>query len=90
MNIEQAIEILRSLIGTVAAGDQLRFWSSAVLVGVAVSLFQSVTSIQEQTLTFVPKLIAVGMVIVFAAPWMLRQMMQFAINYLSHLPDMVR
>ena len=89
MNIEQAIEILRSLVGMslLLIGPIL---IAAVLVGVTVSLFQSVTSIQEQTLSFVPKVIAVGMVIVFTAPWMLRQMMQFAINYFSHLPDMVR
>jgi len=89
MNIEQAVEILRSLISTsllVIAPILI----SAVLIGVVVSLLQSVTSIQEQTLTFVPKVVAVGMVIVFTAPWMLRQMMQFAIGYLSHLPDMVR
>ncbi len=89
MNIEQAIEILRSLVG-MSLLVIAPILVVAVLVGVAVSLFQSVTSIQEQTLTFVPKLIAVGMVIVLAAPWMLRQMMQFAITYLSHLPDMVR
>ena len=89
MNIEQAIEILRSLVGIslLLVGPIL---VAAVLVGVTVSLFQSVTSIQEQTLTFVPKVIAVGMVLVLIAPWMLRQMMQFAISYFSHLPDMVR
>jgi flagellar biosynthetic protein FliQ len=89
MNIEQAIGILRSLVGMslLLIGPILIV---AVLVGVTVSLFQSVTSIQEQTLSFVPKVVAVGMVIVFTAPWMLRMMMQFAINYFSHLPDMVR
>lgn len=89
MNIEQAIDILRSLVGMslLLIGPILVV---AVLVGVTVSLFQSVTSIQEQTLSFVPKVVAVGMVIVFTAPWMLRMMMQFAINYFSHLPDMVR
>lgn len=89
MNIEQAIGILRSLVGMslLLIGPILVV---AVLVGVTVSLFQSVTSIQEQTLSFVPKVVAVGMVIVFTAPWMLRMMMQFAINYFSHLPDMVR
>lgn len=89
MNIEQAIGILRSLVG-MSLLVIAPILVVAVLVGVAVSLFQSVTSIQEQTLTFVPKVVAVGMVIVLAAPWMLRQLMQFAINYLSHLPDMVR
>lgn len=89
MNIEQAVEILRSLVGT-ALLVIAPILIVAVLVGVTVSLFQSVTSIQEQTLTFVPKVIAIGMVIVFTAPWILRQLMQFAIAYLSHLPDMVK
>lgn len=89
MNIEQAVEILRSLVGT-ALLVIAPILIVAVLVGVAVSLFQSVTSIQEQTLTFVPKVLAIGMVIVFTAPWILRQLMQFAIAYLSHLPDMVK
>ena len=89
MNIEQAIEILRQLITTslLVVGPIL---ATAIVVGVLVSLFQSVTSIQEQTLTFVPKLLAVGLVIVFSAPWMLRNLMQFTITYLSRLPEMVR
>ena len=89
MNIEQAIEILRALVSAsllVIAPILI----TAVVIGVMVSLFQSVTSIQEQTLTFVPKIIGIGLVIVFTAPWMLRQMMQFAITYLSRLPEMVR
>ena len=62
----------------------------SLLVGLIVSLLQSVTSIQEQTLSFVPKLLAVSLVIVLGAPWILRQLMQFTITYISRLPDMVR
>lgn len=89
MNIEQAIEILRQLITTslLIVGPIL---ATAIVVGILVSLFQSVTSIQEQTLTFVPKLIAVGLVIVFCAPWILRNMMQFTISFISRMPEMVR
>ena len=61
-----------------------------MVVGVIVSLFQSATSIQEQTLTFVPKLIAVGFTRHVAGPWMLRVLMQFTIAFLSRLPEMVR
>ena len=43
---------------------------SAIVVGLAISIIQSVTQIQEQTLTFVPKIFAALLVLVFAAPWM--------------------
>ena len=44
---------------------------SALLVGVIVGLFQAVTSIQEITLTFIPKIMVVGLVILLLIPWML-------------------
>ncbi|MDR0867724.1 MAG: flagellar biosynthesis protein FliQ [Planctomycetota bacterium] len=44
---------------------------TALVVGVAISLFQTVTSVQEMTLTFVPKLIAVLSVVLLALPWMI-------------------
>ena len=89
MNMEQSIEILRQLIGTSLMVVSPILLGSLV-VGLVVSLLQSVTSIQEQTLSFVPKLLAISLVIVLGAPWILRQLMQFTITYLSRLPDMVR
>jgi flagellar biosynthetic protein FliQ len=89
MNIEQAIEILRQLV-TVSLLVVGPFLIVSMVVGVAVSLFQSVTSIQEQTLSFVPKLVSIGLVLVFSAPWVLRNMMQFTITFLSRLPDMAK
>lgn len=89
MNIEQAIEILHTLISQ-SLLLVAPILGVAILVGIAVSLFQSVTSIQEQTLSFVPKLLAVGLVVVFAAPWILRTLMQLTINFIGRLPEMVR
>ena len=43
---------------------------SAIIVGLAISIIQSVTQIQEQTLTFVPKIFAALLVLIFCAPWM--------------------
>ena len=80
MNMEQSIEILRQLIGTSLLVVSPILLGS-LLVGLVVSLLQSVTSIQEQTLSFVPKLLAVSLVIVLGAPWILRQLMQFTITY---------
>lgn len=89
MNIEQAIEMLRQLVtmSLLVVGPIL---VTSMVVGIAISLFQSVTSIQEQTLAFVPKLVAVGLVLVFSAPWVLRSMMQFTITFLTKLPEMAR
>ena len=44
---------------------------SAIVVGLAISIIQSVTQIQEQTLTFVPKIFAALLVLIVAAPWMI-------------------
>lgn len=89
MNMEQSIEVLRQLISTSLMVVSPILLGSLV-VGLLVSLLQSVTSIQEQTLSFVPKLLAVSLVIVVGAPWILRQLMQFTITFLSRIPDMVR
>ena len=89
MNVETAIDLLRQLI-TIALVLIGPIVLVSVVVGVAVSLFQAVTSIQEQTLTFVPKLVAVALLLIVAAPWMVRQMMQFTVTCFSRLPEMVK
>lgn len=52
---------------------------SALLVGILVGLFQAVTSIQEVTLTFIPKIAVVGLVILFTIPWMLDTVTRFSL-----------
>ena len=89
MNMEQAIEILRQLVGTSLLVVSPILIGS-LIVGLVVSLLQSVTSIQEQTLSFVPKLVTISLVLVLGAPWILRQLMQFTVTYISRLPEMVR
>jgi flagellar biosynthetic protein FliQ len=49
---------------------------TGLVVGTLVSLVQTVTQLQESTLTFVPKLLVSGIVLIFMAPWMLQQMLQ--------------
>jgi len=89
MNAEQAIDILHTLVIT-ALSVICPLLVTAMVIGILVSLLQSVTSIQEHTLTFVPKLIGIVLVMVFSAPWMLRVLMQFTSSFLSRLPEMVR
>ena len=59
-------------------------------VGVVISILQSVTQIQEMTLTFVPKMIATVAALVFFGPWMLRMLMSFTIQLYSQLPLLTR
>ena len=89
MTIEQAIEVLRQLVTTsLLVISPLLL--TAMIVGLVVSLLQSVTSIQEQTLTFVPKLVATALALVLGGPWILRTLMQFTIAQISRLPDVVK
>lgn len=62
---------------------------TSIVVGVVVGLFQSVTQIQEPTLSFVPKFTAVGVVIVIFGPWMMAEMTSFTANLIGQLPEMV-
>ncbi|WDP87283.1 MAG: flagellar biosynthesis protein FliQ [Desulfobacter sp.] len=61
-----------------------------MIAGLAVSVFQAVTQIQEMTLTFVPKIIAVFLGLLFAAPWMLEKMTAFTANILENIPMYIR
>jgi flagellar biosynthetic protein FliQ len=89
MNQETAIEMLRSLI-TVSLLVVTPIIGAAIIVGVLVSLLQAVTSIQEPTLSFAPKLIAIGAVIIVGAPWMIRQLMEFTIFFINKIPEMTK
>ena len=60
-----------------------------MLVGLLVSIFQATTQIQEQTLTFIPKIVAVLVSIVIFGPWMIRQLVDFADRLLSNLPSYI-
>lgn len=59
---------------------------TALIVGLIVSVFQAVTQIQEMTLQFIPKIIAVGLVALLAGGWMLTQIVEFTVRVLSNLP----
>ncbi|GIV16310.1 MAG: flagellar biosynthesis protein FliQ [Armatimonadota bacterium] len=57
-----------------------------MVAGVLVSLFQAVTQIQEVTLTFVPKIVAVVVALVIFGPWMLATMVAFMVQLFSFVP----
>ncbi len=62
----------------------------AMAVGLVISIFQATTSIQEQTLTFVPKIAAILLSLVFFGPWMMRMLQQYTVNLIMQIPQMVR
>jgi len=60
-----------------------------LVIGVVVSLFQAVTQIQEQTLTFVPKILAFVVSIILLGPWMLQTIVGFTSGLFAGLPRMI-
>jgi len=60
-----------------------------MLVGIVISIFQATTQIQEQTLTFVPKIVTVMLALLIFAPWMLNVLIQFTQNLFSELPNFI-
>jgi len=56
---------------------------ASVLLGLIVSIFQAATQIHEQTLTFVPKLVAIALILVILGPWMMETMNDFTIYIFS-------
>ena len=61
-----------------------------LVVGLVVSILMSATQIQEMTLTFVPKIVAVLLAMVFFLPWIMRTMMDFTINLYTNLPFYIK
>ena len=89
MNPQFAAELLKGLmVQAVALATPILL--TAMVVGLAISLFQSVTSIQEQTLTFVPKALAIVGLLIVLMPCMLRTIMEFATAMIEKMPQMVR
>jgi flagellar biosynthetic protein FliQ len=88
MTEAQAIEIVAEAMW-IAARISAPILLTAVGVGVLVGLFQSVTQLQEQTLSFVPKFIAVGAVIVLTGSWMLQQMVDFTRQLIESAPGII-
>ena len=87
MSSDQAIEMLtRLLFAAMAIPGPLIVVT--LIVGVGVSVLQVATQLQEATLTYVPKLIAAGAVLLLAGPWMLSGLTQFARTSFQLIPNL--
>lgn len=61
-----------------------------LLVGLVISVVQAITQLQEQTLSFIPKLLAAVLVMIVAGPWMLTQLVEYIRRVLQSLPSLVQ
>jgi flagellar biosynthetic protein FliQ len=89
MNPELAVELIKTMMMqavTLASPILL----TALLIGLGVSLFQAVTSIHEQTLSFVPKALGIIGLILATLPWMLRTSIEYTTAIIEKIPQMVR
>lgn len=60
-----------------------------LVIGLVVSIFQAVTSIQEQTLSFIPKIVGLAALIVIMGPWMLDKLVSYAQNLYMSIPQLI-
>jgi flagellar biosynthesis protein FliQ len=89
MNPEFAIDLLKNMI-TLALTIAAPILVTAMVIGLAVSLFQAVTTIHEQTLAFVPKALAVIAIMLLLLPWIVRTLMEFTAGVIMKMPQMVQ
>ena len=62
---------------------------TALVVGLVVSVFQAATQINEMTLSFIPKLLAMAAVLALTGPWMLRSLVEYTRNLIESIPGMI-
>lgn len=89
MSENEAVSLLARAI-FVATELSLPILVVSLVVGVAISLVQAVTQVQEMTLTFVPKLAAIALVIVVSGRWMISELVDYTEELFAMLPSLVR
>jgi flagellar biosynthetic protein FliQ len=88
MNADHAIEMTRAAV-TLTLMIAAPIMLIAVVVGLGISLMQAVTQLQDQTLSFVPKIIAMVLAGLFFFPWMLHQMVDYAATVFTNIPSLL-
>jgi flagellar biosynthetic protein FliQ len=89
VNQDQVIKLaMDALMLTLKVGLPLLL--ASLVVGLIVSVFQAVTQIQEMTLSFIPKILAVAVVLIVAGPWMLDQLVGYTSDLYHSIPGMVK
>ncbi len=88
MTPEQVMNIGRQAIemALILAGPPLL---AALVIGLIVSIFQAATQINEQTLSFIPKLVGMFLMLILAGPWMLQMMVDFIRRLFESIPQLI-
>ena len=87
MTIEQSFDVVKSLM-MLCLKVSLPFLLSAMIIGLFVSFFQAITSLQEQTLTFVPKALGVVVVVFVLFPWVTNIMLDYTTEVFNRMSQM--
>jgi flagellar biosynthesis protein FliQ len=88
MNIDTVVAILRQALelSMLAAGPVL---IASLAVGLLISIFQAATQINEMTLTFIPKLVVMFLVMIILGPWTLQLLVDYVVRLISSIPTLV-
>lgn len=89
MTIDLVVDVARETIWVILKCAMPMLLVS-LSIGLIVSIFQTITSIQEQTLTFVPKLLGIFIVLVIAGGWILNNIVTYAVNLYSRFPEFIK
>ena len=89
MNIDDVVTLTREALYTVVISAAPMLLVS-LIVGLAVSIFQTITSIQEQTLTFVPKILAIFATLILIGHWVINNMVDYMVRLWSDFSIYIR
>ncbi len=85
MDVDQAVELGRAAVMlTLMVGAPVMV--IAVFVGLLISIMQAVTQLQDQTLSFVPKIVAMLLAMLYALPWAINQLVEYSTNLIMGIP----
>ncbi len=79
MTVDQAVELSRAAV--------MMTLMTAIAVGLIISIFQAITQIQDQTLSFVPKIVAMLLALLYLLPWTLQRMIEYATEVIRDIPN---
>ena len=88
MTPEIAVDLFREALWLTAIIVGLMVLPS-LLVGLVVAMFQAATQINEQTLSFVPRLLAMLLTLIWAGPWLVRQLMEYTQTLIQNIPLLI-
>jgi len=89
MTVDFIVPIIRQSLMTVLMASS-PVLITGLVVGLTVSIFQAVSQVHEMTLTFIPKIVAIFLALMIFGPWIIRTVLEFAVNIFASLPEYAR